>query len=537
MDARLPERGSADAVVVGAGFAGMYTHLRLREMGLSAIGVDAASDVGGTWWWNRYPGARCDIVSIDYSYSFDPELEQEWEWSERYATQPEILDYARHVAERFDLRRDVRFSTRVTAARWDPTASSWTITTDHGDEWTCRFLIMAVGALSSANRPAIEGLNSFTGRVLHTGEWPHEGVDVSGLRVAVIGTGSSGIQSIPLLARSAESLTVFQRTPAFTVPARNAPLDAEAVADIKAHYRERRELQRQSHGGTITTAPTQSAHEVDADERERRFDEIWESGTLFGFLGSYNDVMLDPTANEIVADYVRRRIRGIVADPVTAERLCPTSYPIGAKRLCLDTDYYETYNRPNVTLVDLRETPIERVTANGIRTTVDEYEFDVIVLATGFDAMTGPLLSPLITGVDGLTLREAWSAGPRTNLGLMVSGFPNLFTITGPGSPSVMTNMLVSIEQHVDWIADAIGWMGEHDFVEIEPTPEAQDAWVAHVNELAAFTLYPSGNSWYLGANVPGKPRVFMPYVGGAGPYRALCDEVAADEYRGFSLR
>ncbi len=536
MTGRRPETETADAVIVGAGFAGMYAHLKLRGLGFSVIGVDAADDVGGTWWWNRYPGARCDILSTDYSYSFDPDLEQEWDWSERYATQPEILDYASHVADRFDLRRDVRFSTRVVDATWNDEASTWTVTTDHDDRWTCRFLIMAVGALSSANRPAIDGIESFAGETHHTGQWPHGGVDVTGKRVAVIGTGSSGIQSIPLLAERAASLTVYQRTPAFTVPARNAALDPQAVAELKAHYREHRELQRQSYGGTLSPQPTHSAHEVSETERERRFDEIWESGTLFGFLGSYNDVMIDETANAIVADYVRRRIRSIVNDPATAERLCPTGYPIGAKRLCLDTGYYETYNRPNVSLVDLRENPIECITANGIRTTDGERDFDIIVLATGFDAMTGPLLGPTITGTHG-TLRDAWSAGPRTYLGLMSNGFPNLFTVTGPGSPSVMTNMLVSIEQHVDWIADALDHLRTADLTRIEPTLEAQDEWVAHVNELASFSLYPKGNSWYLGANVPGKPRVFMPYIGGAGPYREICDAVVRDDYRGFVTR
>lgn len=533
---RPAETGSFDAVVVGAGFAGLLLLHRLRAMGRSAIAFDAAGDVGGTWWWNRYPGARCDIVSIDYSYSFDERLEQDWEWSEKYATQPEILSYANHVADRFDLRPDIRFDTRVTDVQWDDPSSTWTVATDHGDSVTAPFVFMAVGALSSAKRPEIDGIDDFAGPEYHTGQWPHEGVDLRGKRVAVIGTGSSGIQSIPLLAQEAASLTVFQRTPCFTVPARNRPLTAEEVADVKARYREHRAEQRATHGGTITPRPEQSAHEVDEDERIRRFDAIWDEGTLFGFLGAFNDVMIDEDANAIVADYLRDRIRSIVHDPTTAEALCPTSYPVGSKRLCLDTDYYETFNRPNVELVDLRRTPIDRITETGIDTSDRSFAFDAIVFATGFDAMTGPLLAPTITGRDGTTLREAWEAGPRTYLGLMVHGFPNMFMITAPGSPSVMTNMLVSIEQHVDWSTDLMAWMAARGRRTVDPTLEAQDGWVAHVSEVAGFTLFPRGNSWYLGANVPGKPRVFMPYIAGADTYRAICDEIAADDYRGFGF-
>lgn len=533
---RGPVAGTFDAIVVGAGFAGLLVLHRLRSMGRTAIAFDAAGDVGGTWWWNRYPGARCDIVSIDYSYSFDEGLEQDWVWSEKYATQPEILAYVNHVADRFDLRRDVRFDTRVTHASWDDATSEWTVRTDRGDAVTAPFVFMAVGALSTARRPEIEGIDDFAGPEYHTGQWPHEGVDFSGQRVAVIGTGSSGIQSIPLLAQEAAHLTVFQRTPCFTVPARNRPLTDDEVAAVKARYREHRAEQRATHGGTITPSPEQSAHEVDEEERLRRFDAIWEQGTLFGFLGAFNDVMIDEDANAIVADYLRDRIRSIVRDPATAETLCPTTYPVGSKRLCLDTGYYETYNRPNVELVDLRRTPIARITTTGIETSERSYEFDAIVFATGFDAMTGPLLAPTIIGREGTTLREAWSAGPRTGLGIMSHGFPNMFMITAPGSPSVMTNMLVSIEQHVEWTTELLGWMREHGHHTVDPSLEAQDAWVAHVAEVASFTLFPRGNSWYLGANVPGKPQVFMPYIAGADTYRAICDEVAADGYRGFAF-
>ena len=532
------QRVDCDVIVVGAGFAGLYALFRLRKMGLSAMGIEAAGDVGGTWWWNRYPGARCDIRSIDYSYSFDADLEQDWEWSEKYATQPEILAYVNHVADRFDLRRDIRFNTRVLAATWNEVDQCWAVTTDSGDTRNCRHLIMAVGALSAAKRPEIEGIDSFEGETFHTGQWPHEGVDFTGKRVAVIGTGSSGIQSIPLIAEQAAELTVFQRTPNFAVPAQNGTLDPELVAELKARYRDYRAEQRLSHGGVVGPQPAEeSALAVDPDERTRRFDEIWEQGTLFGFLGSFNDVMIDPAANAIVAEYLRSRIRAIVRDPETAEKLCPDSYPVGSKRLCLATNYFETYNRDNVSLVDLRKTPIVRIDQTGVETTEGHFDVDVLVFATGFDAMTGPLLAPDIHGRHDRSLREAWSAGPRTYLGIMSHGFPNLFMITGPGSPSVLTNMLVSIEQHVEWATDAIDWLRTHDLTTIDPDLEAQDQWVDHVNEIAEFTLFPKGDSWYLGANVPGKPRVFMPYIAGVGVYRQICEDVVTNHYRGFTLR
>lgn len=534
---RPAESGSTDVVVIGAGFAGLYMQHRLRAMGLRSVGIEAAGDVGGTWWWNRYPGARCDIRSLDYSFSFDPDLEQEWDWSEKYATQPEILSYVNHVADRFQLRSDIRFSTRMTSATWDSTDQNWTVETDHGDCWTSQFLVMAVGALSAAKNPDIAGIDSFTGQLLYTSQWPHDGVDLTGKRVAVIGTGSSGVQSIPLIAEQAAQLTVFQRTPNFAVPARNMPLDAEEVAVLKRRYREHRAEQRTSFGGVIGPQAEQSAHEVDDGERLRRFDAIWDEGFLFGFLGSFNDVMIDPSANAIVAEYLRDRIRAIVTDPTTAELLCPKTYPVGAKRLCLDTGYFETFNRSNVTLVDLQSTPITQIVGGGIETTDALHEFDAIVFATGFDAMTGPLLNPLIVGEQGRTLREEWAAGPRTYLGISSHGFPNLFMITAPGSPSVMTNMIVSIEQHVEWATDAMAWMADHQFRSMNADHDSQEAWVAHVNEIANFTLFPQGNSWYLGANVPGKPRVFMPYIAGVGPYREICDGVAGDDYRGFTFR
>lgn len=529
-------RRDVDAVVVGAGFAGLYAHHRLRRLGLTIQGFEAAADVGGTWWWNRYPGARCDVESMDYSYSFSPELEQEWTWTERYAPQPEILRYAEHVADRFDLRRDIRFETRVTAATWDEAAQRWQVETDRGDRVSARFLIMATGCLSAAKEPEIDGIGSFRGRTLHTGRWPHEGVDLTGQRVGVIGTGSSGIQSIPLIAQQAAHLTVFQRTPNFTMPAKHAPLDPEAVNARKARAQEIRKAMRESRAGVIVPVPEHSALEVDDQARRARFEQAWETGTLYGMVAAFNDLLIDRDANETAAEFVRARIRETVADPDLAERLSPRNHPFGTKRPCLDSGYYATYNRDNVTLVDLRSNPIVAITPTGVRTTTDEHDLDVIVFATGFDAMTGPLLGPDITGAGGMKLRDKWAAGPRTYLGIATAGFPNLFTVTGPGSPSVLVNMLVAIEQHVDWLAGCIAYLHEHDLASIDATVEAEDRWVDHVNDVASYTLFPQANSWYMGANVPGKPRVFMPYIGGLPRYTETIDGVAADGYRGFTL-
>ena len=525
-----------DAVIIGAGFSGLYMLQKLRSLGMRVHVIEAASDVGGTWWWNRYPGARCDIESFDYSYSFDADLEQSWEWSERYATQPEILAYVNHVADRFDLRSDISFDTRMLEARWNEATAIWNLTTDTGRSIDTRYCVMAVGCLSQANHPKFGGMDDFDGRTLHTGEWPHEGVDVSGLRVGVIGTGSSAIQSIPILAAQAEQLTVFQRTPAFTLPAMNAPLDPDTVASFKARYREHREATRHSNGGVLTKLAEESALAVESAERDRRFEAAWESGTLFGLLSSFSDLMIDPVANELAAQFVRDQIASIVDEPEIAERLSPRSFPIGTKRLCLDTNYYATYNRSNVELVDLHTEPIQTFTANGIRVGDREIPLDVIVFATGFDAMTGALLAPTIVGRDGITLNQKWAEGPRTYLGIATSGFPNLFTITGPGSPSVLTNMLVSIEQHVEWTAACIDWLDQQGAVSIEADVDAENGWADHVTEVAGFTLYPTGNSWYLGSNIEGKPRVFMPYIAGVEIFRTVCDDVAANGYRGFTI-
>jgi cation diffusion facilitator CzcD-associated flavoprotein CzcO len=522
-----------DAIVVGAGFAGLCMLHRLRGLGLTVRVFEAGDGVGGTWYWNRYPGARCDVESMEYSYQFSEELQQEWSWSERYSPQPEILRYLNHVADRFDLRRDIEFETRVVSATFDEAGGRWTVETDDGKRSSARFYVMATGCLSSTNKPQIDGLADFAGSTHHTGEWPHEGVDFTGKRVGVIGTGSSAIQSIPIIAREAEHLFVFQRTPNYSIPAHNRPMDPEHERKIKADYAAFRAENAQFGFGLRTHARDVSALEVTPEEREREFEDRWADGGL-PFLSSFNDIGSDEEANALAREFLHRKIREIVNDPEVADLLCPDT-TVGCKRLCVDTDYFATFNRPNVTLVDVSSAPIEKITPAGLETAEAAYEFDSLVLATGFDAMTGSILKVDIRGVGGRTLLEKWAEGPRTYLGLGTAGFPNFFTITGPGSPSVLSNMVPSIEQHVNWIADCIAYMGDRGLGRIEATSEAEDAWVAHVNEVADTTLYKTCNSWYLGANVPGKPRVFMPYLG-FPPYVEKCNEVAAKGYEGFAL-
>jgi cation diffusion facilitator CzcD-associated flavoprotein CzcO len=524
-----------DIVVVGAGFAGLYMLHRARSQGLRVQVYEAGDGVGGTWYWNRYPGARCDIESMEYSLGFDDELQQEWEWTEKYAPQPEILDYANHVADRYDLRRDIQLSTRVTAAHFDEDAGRWRVTTDQRDDVSSRFLVMATGCLSAANLPDIPGVGTFEGPTFHTGQWPHEPVDFTGQRVGIIGTGSSAIQSIPVIAEQAAELTVFQRTPTFTVPAWNAPLDPVEVKEIKSDYPQFRAENRlmPSAFGSRMERTDRSALEVSEEERRAEYERRWERGGL-PFLGAFNDLLLDKTANDTAAEFVREKLHEIVRDPDVARKLTPDQV-VGCKRLCVDTGYWDTFNKPHVHLVDLRESPIESITATGVQTPAEHHELDMLIYATGFDAMTGAMLRIDIRGRGGRPLQDAWSAGPRTYLGLGVEGFPNLFTITGPGSPSVLTNMLVSIQQHVEWIADCVGYLDEQGHTTIEPALEAQDRWVDYVNSIAGFTLFPTCNSWYLGANVPGKTRVFMPLVG-FPTYVEECDRVAEAGYDGFVL-
>ncbi|SIO88018.1 NAD(P)/FAD-dependent oxidoreductase [Nocardiopsis sp. JB363] len=523
-----------DAVVIGAGFGGMYALHRLRDdLGMDVRAFEAGDGVGGTWYWNRYPGARCDAESILYSYSFDQDLQDSWTWSERYAAQPELLAYAEHVADRFDLRRSIDFGTRVSAAHYDEERKLWRVSTGTGTEVLARYLVTALGFLSASQSPDIDGLADFGGEVHHTGHWPHEGVDLDGKRVAVIGTGSSGIQAIPEIARQAAHLTVFQRTPHFSVPARNRPLTEEEVARVRADYPALRAEAGENAAGLIVAAAPGNAADLSPEERAAELQRRWEAGGL-GFLSSFEDFLMDEDANATAAEFVRERIQETVRDARTAELLTPADYPIGTKRICLDTGYYETYNRDDVSLVSIREHPIERVTPTGVRVNGVDHEVDVIVLATGFDAFTGPYTRMDLRGRGGRPISQAWEEGPRSYLGVAVAGFPNMFTITGPGSPSALTNVLASIEQHVDWITDHIGYLEESGMV-AEAEEAAQDAWVDHVGEIASYTLYPKAGSWYMGANVPGKPRVFLPYAGGLPLYREQCDKVAAEGYTGFA--
>ncbi len=534
--------GRCDVVIVGAGFGGMYLLHRLRALGMTARVFEAATGVGGTWYWNRYPGARCDVESMQYSFSFSKELQQEWSWSERFAAQPEILAYANHVADRFDLRRDIQLETRVTAATFDEGTQRWHVTTDRGDSVSAQYCVMATGCLSTARLPDIKGRDSFEGATYHTGYWPHDGVDLSGLRVAVIGTGSSAIQAIPVIAAQAGTLTVFQRTPNYSIPSRNCAMTPDYEGPWKAAYDARRAKARTMRTGIIYDATDSnygvndvSAMDVSPHERERVYEQRWATGGT-SFMAAFNDLITNQASNDTASDFVRSKIRAIVKDPATAEILCPKDYPIGTKRICVDTNYFEAYNRPNVKLIDLKATPITEITPKGVRTTAGEFEFDAIVYATGFDAMTGALTNVDIRGRDGIQLREKWHGGPQTYLGLMTAGLPNLFMITGPGSPSVLSNMIVSIEQHVDWTVDAIAYMRANGLATIEPTADAEIRWGQHVNEAGERTLYTKAASWYMGANIPGKPRVFMPYIGGVGVYRQECDAVAANGYEGFVL-
>jgi cation diffusion facilitator CzcD-associated flavoprotein CzcO len=527
-----------DAVVVGAGFAGLYMLYRLRELGLTFAVFETADGPGGTWYWNRYPGARVDGESLSYSYGFDNDLQQQWSWSQNYAPQPELLAYANHVADRFDLRKDIQFNTTVTSAVYDDRSNRWIVETDRGERVAATYFITAAGCLSATNVPAFEGLDDFRGQWIHTSRWPKEGVDFAGQRVGVIGTGSTGIQAIPVIAEQAEHLFVFQRTPNYSIPTRNRPMDREFERAWKADYPQHRVAARLSPGGhdlSHLALPDRSALEASEEERRRVYEAAWGRQPQ-ALLMSFNDIRSNLAANDTLAEFVRGKIRETVIDPAVAELLCPKDYPIGTKRICLDTDYYQTFNRDNVTLVDVKTNPIERITPAGVQTTLAEYPLDAIVFATGFDAMTGPLLRMNIVGEKGTTLRDKWNGGPRTYLGLSTVGFPNMFMITGPGSPSVLSNMLTSIEQHVDWITRAIQYMRDNDYARIEATLDAENAWVDHVNDVADTTLYKRANSWYMGANIPGKARVFMPYIGGVGRYRLKCDAVAENGYEGFEL-
>jgi len=533
-----------DVVIVGAGFAGMYMLHRLRKLGLSTVVFEAGDDVGGTWYWNRYPGARCDAESLAYSFSFSSELEQEWEWSERYAPQPEILEYARHVSRRFDLRKDIHFETRVMSAHYQDDSLNWQLETDKGDSVVASFCVMATGCLSVPQLPDIPGVQNFKGNLYQASKWPHEPVSFKNQKVGIIGTGSSGIQAIPVIAEEAEHLTVFQRTPNFSVPAKNEPLDQNWVDEFKKNYRAHRENHKHAIGsgfGDLKIEPIDEPMEpilrsqLSEDQATQILEDAWVTGGA-KFMGAIGDQLMNEEANQFAKEFVHRKIHETVADKDTANLLCPTNHPIGTRRICVDIGYYETYNRENVTLVSVKDNPIEEITESGVMVNGELTALDTLVLATGFDAMTGALLNMDIRGKDGLALSEKWHAGPRSYLGIAVADFPNLFTITGPGSPSVLSNMMVSIEQHVDWMVDCLAHMKEQDLKVFEAQSQAEDQWVSHVNDVASMTLFPKGGSWYLGANVKGKPRIFMPYAAGVGVYREVCDQVTAKGYEGFTF-
>ncbi|CAM2999511.1 NAD(P)/FAD-dependent oxidoreductase [Prescottella defluvii] len=529
------DAASYDAVVVGAGIAGIYAVHRLREQGLTVRAFEAGSGVGGVWFWNRYPGARCDVESVDYSYSFSPELEQEWDWSEKYATQPEILAYLEHVVDRFDIRRHIQFDTRVTSAVLDEDTLRWTVSTDRGDVVSARFFVVAAGPLSNANTPAFDGLDTFTGDIFHTAHWPHEGVDFTGRRVGVIGTGSSGIQSIPFIAEQADELFVFQRSANYSVPAGNASLDDATRAAQKAGYAERRRLSWESGGGSPHRAHPDSALAVSEDERRSAYEERWQLGGVL-FSKTFPDQLTDLAANDTARAFWEGKVRAVIDDPAIAELLIPDDHAIGAKRIVTDSGYYETYNRDNVELVNLKATPIVGMDATGIATTAAHYDLDAIVLATGFDAMTGSLDKLEIVGRGGQSLKDKWAAGPETYLGLGIDGFPNFFNLTGPGSPSVLANMVLHSELHVDWVADAIAYLDARGAAAIEGTPEAVADWGEECRTRADASLLNTANSWYLGANIPGRPRVFMAFLGGLAVYRRIIAEVAESGYKGFTI-
>ena len=527
-----------DVIIVGAGVGGLYAIHKYRQLGLKVRAFEKGDDVGGTWYWNRYPGCRCDVESLEYSFSFSPELDQEWKWPERYGNQGEILKYVQHVADRFDLRKDIQFNTTITSATFDEKTSRWTVTTDKGETITAPYCLMATGNLSTPRKPDIKGIDSFKGKTYHTGLWPHQGVDFTGLRVGVIGTGSSGVQSIPIIAKQARQLTVFQRTANFSLPAQNSPMDPVKEAKHKAEYPERR-------AGAVNTPfaiagyppPTKSALEVSEAERNATYEKKWQEGGSISFLYAYTDLLTNKAANDTASEFVRNKIRSIVKDQETAEALCPIDHPIGTKRLILDTNYYETYNQPHVKLVNIRNNAIAEITEWGIKTADGKsYELDVIVFATGFDAMTGAMKEIDIKGSGGVSIRDKWKDGPQTYLGVMVAGFPNMFMVTGPQSPGVKSQMIFSCQQHVDFVGDMIKYARGRQMRRIEASRMAEINWVQHNNEVANSTLYPLANSWYMGANIPGKPRIFMPYVGGVQNYVAKCNEVVQKGYEGFEM-
>ena len=528
-----------DVVVVGAGFSGLYMLHRLRNAGFSTRVYEAGDGVGGVWYWNLYPGARCDSESIYYNYTFSEELLQEWTWSARYPEQKEILQYLNFVADKFDLRRDIQFETRITAAHYNEVDNRWEVDMDDGTSVSAKYFISAVGCLSAANVPNIKGLETFEGEWYHTGNWPTEEVSFKGKRVGVIGTGSSGVQSIPIIAQEADHLTVFQRTPQYSSPARNRPYDEEFIRQTKENYNEIKQQMQESKTGIPVKRRDRSALDDTPEERQQIFEAAWKKGGFWYLGATYNDLTVNEESNKTVSEFIRSKIREIVHDPVVAEKLSPT-YHYNTKRPISDTNYYETYNRENVVLVDVKKTPIQEITTKGLRTAEAEHELDMLVFATGYDAMTGSLFKIDIRGKDGVSLKEKWEEGAstKTYLGIATAGFPNFFIITGPESPSVISNMPVSIEQHVEWIGDCIEYLRSHGIEKIEASVEAEEGWSKHCKEVADATLYAQADSWYTGANIASKrkPNGFLIYLGGVGEYRQICKEVADKGYEGFSL-
>lgn len=526
-----------DALIVGAGFSGLYQLHSLRDqLGMKVRVLEAGAGVGGTWYWNRYPGARCDSESHSYNYFFSKDLIKNWEWSERYPGQAEVLRYLNYVADTLSLRDDIQLNTRVVGAAFDDELCGWRVTTQDGQELTSQFLISAVGCLSSANIPSIPGLDDFRGQYYHTGTWPHEGVNFAGKRVGQIGTGSTGIQCVPVIAAEADHLTLFQRTANFSIPAHNGPMDPDLREDVKKNPDFYKELVRSTTNGHPFRIAPRKVSDVDEQEQTEIYEKAWAKGGL-RFRAAFEDLLSNQEANDTAADFIKAKIKEIVKDPETAEKLADIDHPFATKRPPIDTHYFESFNRDNVSLVDVRARPITHIDETGIATTDGHHEVDIIVFATGFDAMTGSLLRMNITGSHGLSLAEAWSEGPKTYLGLQVAGFPNMFTLTGPGSPSVLCNMPVAIEQHVEWVTQCISFMKDNDLGRIEPKAHQCEEWAKEVNKAADATLLPKAkHSWYLGANVPGKPRMFMPYAGGFAHYASICDQIAQENYKGFSF-
>ena len=519
-----------DVIIVGAGFSGLYMLYKMRKMNLKALIIERASDAGGTWFWNRYPGARCDIESIEYSYSFSDELQQEWNWSNRYSDQSEILEYINYVVKKFNLKENIVFNTSVKSAKFDEKLKNWIVETD-SKSYSSKFCVMATGTLSSIKQPNFDGLENFKGDWYVTGEWPHEKLDFTSKKVAIIGTGSSAVQSIPVIAQEAKNLTVFQRSPNYTIPANNRPLTEKELSNAKSSYDQIREKAKYTRAGIgYNQFEERKLLDLSSEEINKELNNRWKIGGQEIFTAGFTDVGVSLEANKIVADFVKSKIREIVKDPNVAKLLSPED-AIGCKRLCADTNYFETYNRENVELIDLNSNPINSITENGILTKNKEFKFDTIIFATGFDAMTGALQAIDITGKNGKKLKQVWKDGPKSFLGLLINGFPNLFTVTGPGSPSVLTNMMVAIEQHVEWISDCINFLSKSNLNEVEADELFQIEWMDHIEEVAKNTLRYTCNSWYVGANVPGKKRVFMPYAGGFGKYREKCDEIAENNY------